>query len=231
MAHSSKTTNKMFSHLDQAYQDRWAYLGESGGRYNGAYYYSKEIVENIIPRVKTDRPWVTVNVPGHCFDHAIVFIHKNTHLEAYDWLRSYKDLVLVCSTPSTYNGMEPYGEHIVFLPLSVDVDYVKQFAVPEKTEDNAYCGNLWAFKIPDLKGYLPKDTDIFTNMPREELLKKIAPYKNVYAIGRCAIEAKILGCNVKVCDQRYRDPSFWKIVDNKDAAKMLQEELNLIEGR
>ena len=27
------------------------------GKFNGAYYYAKEIEENIIPLVKTDRPW------------------------------------------------------------------------------------------------------------------------------------------------------------------------------
>ena len=50
-----------------------------GNQHNGAYYYSKEIVKNIIPNVKTDRNWVTVratNLPKEIMDHSIVFIHN-----------------------------------------------------------------------------------------------------------------------------------------------------------
>ena len=39
--------------------------------------------------------------------------------------------------------------------------------------------------------------------------------------GRTAIQAKILGCEIGVHDTRYPDPSIWKIVDNKEAAKMV----------
>ena len=48
-------------------------------KWNGAYYYSKEIVDNIIPLVKTDRNWLTINVPEVAYDHSIVFIHNNLH--------------------------------------------------------------------------------------------------------------------------------------------------------
>ena len=35
----------------------------NGNKYNGAYYYSREIVKNIIPLVKTDRNWITIRLP------------------------------------------------------------------------------------------------------------------------------------------------------------------------
>ena len=70
-----------------------------------------------------------------------------------------------------------------------------------------------------------------TNMSRDELLEQLSMYQDAYAIGRCAIEAKVLGCNVKVCDSRYPDPDMWKILDNKKAAKMLQKALDKIDGK
>lgn len=201
------------------------------GHFNGAYYYSKEIVENIIPNVKTDRNWDTLGMRFlQTSNHSIVFLHHNIHHETvYRWLRRYKDLVLVCSTPDTYKWAKTVaGCHAVFLPLSVDVDYVKQFQT-EKTKDTCYAGNRWSFKkkyeakIPPSVDFPPK------NIPREELLRFIAPYRNVYAIGRCAIEAKILGCNILPFYDPFPDPSYWRVLDNKDAAKILQKKLDRID--
>lgn len=203
------------------------------GHYNGAYYYSKEIVKNIIPNVKTSRPWDTLGMRFmHTYDHAIVFIHHNiNHDKVYKWLRNYRDLVLVCGTPITLGWAKTMkGHHAIYLPLSIDTEYVKRFRT-DKTKDTCYSGNRWAFKrkyedkLPDNVEFPPQ------NLPREKLLKWIAPYKNVYAIGRCAIEAKVLGCNILPFYDPYPDPSFWKVIDNKDAAKLLQEELDRLDGR
>lgn len=200
------------------------------GHFNGAYYYSKEIVKNIIPNVKTDRPWDTLGMRFlHTSNHSIVFIHHNiNHEKVYRWLRRYKDLVLVCSTPLTLKWAQTVvGSHAVFLPLSVDVDYVEQFRVP-KAKETCYMGNRWAFKRK-YEAKLPSNVDFPPqNIPREELLKFIAPYKKVYAIGRCAVEAKVLGCNVLPFYDPFPDPSFWKVIDNKEAAKILQSELDKI---
>ena len=43
----------IIDHNHPDYKAKWKTLGED--KYNGAYYYSKEIVKNIIPNVKTDR--------------------------------------------------------------------------------------------------------------------------------------------------------------------------------
>lgn len=58
----------IIDHDHPAYKKKWDALGM--GRYNGAFYYSKEIVKNIIPNVDTDRNWVTILVPNTCVDHS-----------------------------------------------------------------------------------------------------------------------------------------------------------------
>ena len=64
----------IYSPKYKAYRSMVAPKGS--GRYNGAYFYSKEIRKNIIPNVKTDRNWDTLGMHGvGSLDHAIVFIH------------------------------------------------------------------------------------------------------------------------------------------------------------
>ena len=69
------------------------------------------------------------------------------------------------------------------------------------------------------------------NLDRSILLRKMARYQEVYAVGRTAIESKVLGCEVLPYDERYPDPSVWRIVDNAEAAKMLQQILDDIDGK
>lgn len=205
------------------------FFANGRGSHNGAYYYSKEIVKNIIPNVKTDRPWDTLGMKAlGSKNHAIVFIHSNIEpAKNYAWLKKYDDLVLVVSSDHARNWAEGAGYKTIFLPLSVDVGYVKQFNT-EKTKDTCYAGNRWKFKENDLAEYVPDKVDFPPeDIEREELLKFIAPYKRCYCIGRCAVEAKILGCEVLKCDHRY-EPDDFKILDNRDAAKILQKELDKI---
>ena len=189
-------------------------------KYNGAYYYSKEICDRIIPNVKTDRNWITVNVRGIGCDHSIVFIHNNIHLENYEWLSRYKDLVLVCGVPETCEKVRHLGRAI-YLPLSINVEEVEEYRKP-KTRDTAFAGRPAKKKNTDL----PVGIDFLEGIPRTELLRRMAEYRNIYAVGRTAIEAKALGCNILPYDPRYPDPSCWKVIDNLEAAQMLQEELD-----
>lgn len=191
-------------------------------RFNGAFYYSEEIVRNIIPRVKTNRNWVTVNA-GKALDHSIVFIHNNKYPERYEFLKNYNDLVLVCGIPETCDKVKHLGTP-VYLPLSVDVDYVKKFISP-KTEEIAFAGRI------SKANSVIKDSncDIISGLPREILLEEIAKYKKLYAVGRVAIEGKILGCDILPYDDRFPEPSIWEILDNKEAAKMLQQILDKID--
>lgn len=184
--------------------------------WNGAYYYSREIVENIIPRVNTSRAWVTVNHEGKCEDGAIVFVHNNKNPHLYNWLSSYRDLILVCGVPQTCGKVAHLGT-AVYLPLSVDVAYVERFRRP-KDRDTAYVGRLGKVWTQ----VMPRGLQRVGDMPRDELLAEMARCREVYAVGRCAIEARVLGCEVLPFDSRYPDPSIWEIVDNAEAADMLQ---------
>lgn len=224
--------DKIIDTTNPDYKDYCKIFHHNGdGAYNGAYYYSKEIVENIIPLVETDRPWDTLGLRcAKSMDHAIVFLHHNLDWDrVYGWLSRYDDLVYVCSTEATYEwASQQRNGHAILLPLSVDVGYVKQFRT-KKTKDACYAGNRWSFKEKDLAKYLDQHVEVLPNMPRDELLAVMAKYKDCYAVGRTAIEAKILKCKIKVCDSRFPDPDYWKVLDNKKAAKMLQKELDRID--
>lgn len=211
---------KIINHNSASYLERNPYDYQHR---NGAFIYSQEICKNIIPLIKTNRPWVTVNDYKSCFDNAIVFIHNNLNPQNYEWLSKYEDLILVCGLESTCEKVAHLGRTI-YLPLSVDIQYVEKFK-QEKIYDRAYVGRSSKLFL----GEIPPDTLILSGMPRELLLPKMARFDKVYAVGRCAIEAKILGCEVLPYDYRFPDPSVWKVLDNKDAAMMLQEKLDALE--
>lgn len=213
--------------------DKYIALQKSmpNGRYNGAYYYSREIVKNIIPYVRTYRNWDTLGMRAVGSEsNSIVFIHHNVDPgKNYAWLRRHRNVVIVVSNKAVYKWAKVVGHKVIFLPLSVDVEYVKQFKTP-KTKNACYAGNRWKFKAEDIEKYVPDGTDFPPkNIEREELLKFMAPYRKCYAIGRCAIEARVLGCEVLKCDHRY-EPEDFPILDNRDAAKILQEELDKVDG-
>ena len=202
----------------------------NGNKYNGAYYYSREIVKNIIPLVKTDRNWITIRLPEMQVhpDHSIIFIHNNRNPNYYSYLKEYKDCILVCGLPQTAENLRFYGKTI-YLPLSVDVKSVKKYRVKNKTKDIAYAGRR--SKLSYMNNRVPKGTPILSDMPQSQLLKEMAKYKKIYASGRTAIQAKILGCEVLPHETNFPDPRFWKVIDNKDTAKMLQKMLDEIDGK
>ena len=218
----------ILDHTEPNYARKRNSLGN--GKYNGAYYYSREIVKNIIPNVKTDRNWVTVRL-SDCKDHpdhAIVFIHNNRNPNYYRYLKEYKDVVLVCGLQSTADNMRFYSDKVIYLPLSVDVEAVKRYRVKNKTKEVAYAGRL--IKLNYANNRVPSGVEILSGMPQSKLLREMAKFKTIYCSGRTAIQAKILGCEVLPHETNFPDPSVWKILDNKDAAKILQHKLNLIDG-
>ena len=213
----------IYDHTSKVYRAKWKLSGDD--KFNGAYYYSQEIVANIIPEVKTDRNWVTINAPSQCEDHSIVFIHNNLDPGLYDWMAAFNDLILVCGVESTCEKVKHLGTPI-YLPLSIDVKEVEEHKVAKKTKKVAYVGRKMKRTFN-----LPEDIDFLEGMPRELLLDELAKYKKVYAVGRCALEAKVLGCEVLPYDDRFPDPSIWEVLDNKDAAKILQQKLDEIDGK
>lgn len=194
---------------------------------HGCWFYSNEIVDNIIPRVKTWRNWNTVgrDLPG-MGDHFIVFLHDNSTPWNYAWLKKYKDLVLVCSSKYTMDSVK-FSGRTVFLPMNIDTEYVKQFIVPEKTKDTCFYGNPWVLENSNTT--LVDGTEMISNMPREDALKEVAKYEWCYAIDRCAQEAITLGCRLAHIETRYGCDNYKKVLDNREAAKILQEELDKLE--
>lgn len=206
----------IIDHNDRAYRNAWKNAGRN--KHNGAYYYSKEIVKYFIPVVKTDRNWVTIRAGDKCLDHSIVFIHNNLHPERYDFLKRYKDLVLVCGVPETCEKVKHLGVPI-YLPLSVDVQEVAKYRRDDRH------GTAFAGRKSKRKGKRMEGLPCIESMDRDTFLRNLARFENVYAVGRTAIEAKILGCNVLPYDDRFPDPSVWKVLDSREAAKILQEKL------
>ena len=212
----------IISHDHEEYMKKWLVCG---GKHNGAYYYSREIVRNIIPHVNTDRNWITINIPGVGCDHAIVFIHNNLHSEHYDWLKAYKDLILVCGIPETCEKVAHLGR-AVYLPLSVDVEEVKAYKTRKKPRSVAYVGRRSKRRGIEF----PPDVEYIEALPRPEFLARMAEYKKIYAVGRAAIEGLILDCEILPYDPRFPDPERWQVMDNLEAAALLQRTLNEIDG-
>ena len=213
--------SKIYSHLSP----EWINLNIP--HQNGAYWYSKELLERIVPNIKTDRNWVLINAEHSCEDHSIVFIHNNAHPERYEWLAPFKDLVLVCSTIKTLQTMiEMFPKyHCIFIPLSIDIKYVQKFKAKRKTKKVCYYGRLE--KCPE-KIMEDKSIDKLGDGEREDLLKQLAKYKTVYAIGRCALEAKALGCKVIPHKGEYEGVDF-VLLDNNEIIPELQRLLNEID--
>lgn len=211
----------IIDHTHPAYLTKQKNLRE--GKWNGAYYYSVEIVNKIIPNVHTTRNWITVNIPPHGLSHSIVFIHNNLYPANYNWLTQYKDLILVCGVPETMDKVRHIGKPI-YVPLSIDVEEVLTYKC-EKDREVCFAGRAPKRRMMQL----PKSVDLLEDMPREELLKEMAHYKKVYAVGRTAIEAKCLGSEVLPYDPRYPDANRWEVVDSLEAAQILQEHLDNID--
>lgn len=212
----------IFSHESPIYRDSIRTRNHN----SGAYWYSVEILEHFIPNIETDRNWVTIGYSGQCFDHSIVFAHSNMYPHVYEYLEPFNDLILVCSWHQQMDAVKQWGTP-VFLPMSIDTEYVKQFR-REKDRDICFAGRME--KCTDELRYTP-GLDFIAEVEREQFLSELARYKRVYAIDRVAIEAKVLGCEVLPYDRRFPDPDFWQVLDSRDARKMLQEIIDEVDNR
>lgn len=203
---------------------------QTHGKENGAYYYSKEIEDNILPELKLDMLFVTAGAalytPRELPDGTIVICHDNRSTrQSYGKLFG-KGMIWVCSKHSTVETLKGYGEKAVYVPLSIDTEYIKQFK-RKKTKDTAYVGNAWAFKREYLNS-LPIDIEQLSGMARVKLLKEMAKYKRVIAEGRCLMEAQVLGCKTEVPKYDGHESVYVEALDNREAVKYWREALKPI---
>ena len=196
-------------------------------RHNGGYYYSTEIVKNIIPFIKTDRNWMTVDLNSVVLDHTIAFVHHNIHSEWYERWKGH-DAILVCGMPETVEKVKDFG-HAIYLPMSVDVEYVKQFYQPVKDKEVCFVG-----RREKRTAQVPDDIPNLWEIPRSDLLTELAHYKKAYAVDRCAIECNVLGVEVLEYGYDYgvhHGPEFWKVRDNREMVPILQAEIDKIDNK
>lgn len=179
---------------------RWMNRGLSGS-HNGAHYYAKEIEDLILPHIEADIFVVTAGgtvQPKKVPDGCVFVCHHNVMpVEVYKQFFD-RDILWVCSKPSTVDKLTAAGEKAVYIPLSIDTKYVEKFRT-EKTRDTAFVGNFWNFKEKYIES-LPIDVHHIGNLPRARLLEEMAKYKHIIAEGRCNMEAQVLGCEVSLPD-------------------------------
>ena len=197
---------------------------------NGALIYSMNIVKNIIPKVQTKRNWVTIDCK-QCLDNSIVFIHSNVDFECYEYLRKYKNLVLVASQNYTVQELRKrkLGDHVIYLPLSVDTKELRKYKnlKPHYRGGTCYAGRPDKPYVEGLR--LNRDIDMLCGLTHPDMLTRLNNYQYCYAVGITAIEAKFMGCTLLPFDRRYPDVKVWKILNPSDAAKMLQKKLDKID--
>lgn len=190
---------------------------QTTGKENGAYYYAREIEENILPVIDLHEfiltAGATLYIAKDIPDGAVVVCHDNRSTrQSYGHLFN-KGITWICSKQSTVEALVSYGEHGVYVPLSIDTEYVKQFK-RKKTEDIAYVGNSWAFKREYLNA-LPANVEQLSGMDRVKLLQEMAKYKRVIAEGRCLMEAQVLGSKTEVPKYDNAESVFVKALDNR----------------
>lgn len=197
------------------------------GQNNGAYWYAKELEKIILPKLKM-KLFVVTSGAGLYKAHeipngAVAVCHDNrSPWKSYKHLFG-KNILWICSKPSTVDLMTAHGENACYVPLSINTKYVKKFT-KEKTKDIAFVGNAWGFKDEYLRS-LPKEIDQLSDMGRTKLLREMAKYKRVIAEGRCLMEAQVLGAKCEVPKYKDLEAVFVEPLDSRDAIVYWKEAL------
>lgn len=89
---------------------------------------SEQICE-LIPKVKTDRDWFTVNIK-QATDGAVVVVHS---VAGYDWLEHYKDLILICPNKGIAKAVRKFGRAVVLDEITAET---LQAAIPARETEN-----------------------------------------------------------------------------------------------
>lgn len=200
-------------------------------RYNGAYYYSLEIGRYFIPNIRTDRNWMTIRAGEACLPHSIVFVHDLFNFDRkYGYTFGYEDMLYVVGVPDMLDDVKRHGKGI-YLPLSIDTEYVKQFR-REKDREACFAGRReWRDGSTLSKGVkLPAGIDYVEMLPREQFLTEMARYRIVYAETRSMIEARVLGCEARHYHPRFKGTDVGDVLDSLQAAEILQGLLDEVDG-
>lgn len=215
------TSNETYRRLYDALPDN--------SKYNGLYYYAKTFEKYIVPNVKTDRKWNTIGLePCGGFDREIVMIHNNLDPEkSYCYLNRFDDVICISNVRKSADAVLQFG-HSIYLPPCVSVKEVRKFGKGiKKDQDSCFAGNPWRAYKDEIDRLVPAWVHRFGTMPREELLPIVAHYKNCYAIGCTAAEARALGCNIMKRSDEY-DPEDFPLIDVADAVKCIEKAINII---
>lgn len=213
---------------DKSYRALYDNLPENS-KHNGLYYYAQTFEKYIIPNVKTDRDWNTVGL-AQCggFDREIVIIHNNLDpRKSYCYLNRYNDVICISNVRKSADDVLQFG-HSIYMPPCVSVKEVRQFKKGiKKDQDSCFAGNPWEAYREEIERLVPAWVHRFGTMPREELLPIVAHYRNCYAIGCTAAEARALGCNILKRSDKY-DPEDFPLLDVSDAVKCIEKALDII---
>lgn len=213
---------------DPNYQRLYDALGPSA-RYNGLWYYSQTLEKYLVPRVKTDRPWNLIGLkPCGGVDNMIVIVHNNIEPgKEYNWLRKFRNTVCISNIRRAAEEVSQYS-YSIYMPPCIDIKEVRSFGKGiKKDQDTCFAGNPWPKYRTEIDKYVPAWVHRFGPMPREEFLPILAHYKNAYAIGVTAAEARALGCNILKRSDEF-DPEDFPLIDCKDAAKCIEHALDLV---
>lgn len=211
----------------QKYID-WRSKQDSSGRNNGAYWYAKEIEDIILPEMSDLNVVISTVMAGmiprwEYPPRPIIVCHDN-----HSTLKSYSKLLklgalFICSKQSVVDRLVAAGEKAVYIPLSIDTDYVAKYK-RKKTKDIAYVGNPWGFKKEYLSN-LPSNIVQLNNMSRADLLSEMSKYKRIIAEGRCYMEAKVLGAKVELPEDDSRRITPVDVIDSRAAIPLWREVL------
>jgi hypothetical protein len=189
----------------------------------GAITYSEDLVKHQLPYWKevlgeydllsTAPPFDTIELPER-IDTAILYLHTWPVEDALERHKARNGIkakqVIYISAYRPYTELlKANGYKAVYIPMSIDVEHVKQYQQPKANHDRIlYYGNVSTVKrallkeIKDTCTKLNLDLDILSwnrwegkKVSHEEALRIASTYNYAITVGRCTLE--LMALNVK----------------------------------
>lgn len=216
---------------------------------NGAITYSEDIIKLQLDNwaqvlgaddlLSTAPPPTTFDFPSNVRT-AIIYLHswpleedKKKFATRYE--TSAKQTIYISAYREYTEILREWGYKAVYIPMSIDVNNIQQYAQPKTSPGFIYYGNVTNVKRPVLKlirktceetGYIFdaisynkfNRTQVLT---REEALSIVSTYQYGIGVGRCALEMFALGLKVIIAGR-----SIGGLIMNEADYKW-QEEVNM----